>query len=181
MRRRLLSTFAAASLACAGFVGILWFRSYGVGEAIQWQSTRWADHDQRLSRTFAVLTRDGQLTLAHHHEDRRIVFRSRVSRDERDPGRTTFRWDANGYPGAPVAEPTLLNRFGFSKHHEAETIRMGRSRTSAQVSHRYSMPFWFLSLILMLPSVYWLCRRTRARARVPERGPFAGASARANP
>jgi hypothetical protein len=172
-RRRLLSAFAAVSLACAMFVTILWCRSYGLGEAIQWRSTRWVADDRRIARSLALLTRDGLLTLDYQREDRRIAFAARFTPDQREPRQTTFHWDWNYFMDAAAPRPDFLDRLGFSKFAAAQTLPLSRSRTATQVVYRYTLPFCFLTVILLLPPTYWICRRTRSRlsTQIPSESP----------
>ena len=170
MRPRLLPTFAAASLTCSLFILILWTRASALGEIFEWQSIHWPGKDHRVAHTLALLTRDDRLTLVYDHEARPVFYRSRRSRDT---ARTTFRWERNNHVEslAPPAD-TFLSRLGFSKSAQSESLSFGRARTISHSTYRYSLPFWFLTTILLLPPATWLHRRRHRRgARVKNVAP----------
>jgi hypothetical protein len=162
MGPRLLAAFAALSLLSAVLVVFLWCRSYPLGESIEWRSTRWSGHDRRLARTFAVRTRGGQLTLACDHETRRVRFRSRTSRDARDPARTTFHWEEHNFMDPDPVEPTFFNRLGFFKNTETQDLSGPPTQPTSRTRHRYQIPFWFLALVLFLPPAFRLYNHRRA-------------------
>lgn len=162
MGRRLLAAFAALSFLSAVFVIFLWCRSYPLGESIEWRSTRWSGHDGRFARAFAVRTRGGQLTLACDLEARRVTFRSRASRDARDPARTTLHWEENNFMEPDPLEPNFFNRLGFSKYAETQELTGPPTQTTSRTKYRYQMPFWFLALVLFLPPAFWLYHHRRA-------------------
>jgi hypothetical protein len=87
-----------------------------------------------------------------------------ASRDERDPGRTTFHWEANVWMEAAVPEAGIFNQLGFWKRAGWGTQPVSRSRVSTYGDYRYAVPFWFLALVLVLPAVYWIHGRTRQPA-----------------
>jgi hypothetical protein len=164
MRLRLLTFAAAASLALAAAVAVLWIRSYRVGDQFLFRHfTAYPDCD--LVHEWYLSSAAGGVRLAHH-----------INHHRKGDGAKLPRWKLSTYgpPGFPFfgTRSRVPSRNRLSAWQRAG-FELGNSSsgTPPSVVRGVIAPHWFCALLLLIMPALWLryalpqLRRRRRAAR----------------